>query len=55
MQASNILTNVAVLFLAVTVWDDMRKGGRVTAPRKTWLLVAALFAAISAVLEGFAH
>lgn len=50
MEAGNILTNVAILMIAATVWDDLRRGNRVTAAGKGWLLVAALFAGISAVL-----
>ncbi|MHC4399965.1 MAG: hypothetical protein ACYTG0_09820 [Planctomycetota bacterium] len=53
MDTSSILTNVAVFFLAATLWDDMRRGGRATIAGKTWLLVGCLFAAVSVVLEVF--
>ena len=51
MLAGNILTNVAVLLLAAAVFDDMRQGGRLTPARKTWLLVAAAFAAVGIAVE----
>ena len=51
MQASGILTCVAVLLLAATIWDDMRRGDRVTPARKTYLMVACIFALVSAVLH----
>ena len=51
MQASGILISIAVVFIAATVWDDMKKNGRITPARKTWLLVACLFAIVSAILQ----
>ena len=51
MQASGILTSVAVLFLAATIWDDLREHDRVTPARKTYLLVACIFAVVGAVLH----
>ena len=53
MIAPVILTNLAILLLVVTLWDDMRKSNRLTHARKTWLLVAAIFAAVSLVHEFF--
>ena len=53
MPAGNILTNVAVLLLAAAVFDDMRRGDRLTPARKTWLLIAALFAAVGIAVELF--
>jgi hypothetical protein len=35
------------------MWDDMRRGGRLTPARKTWLLVAAIFAIVSLVHQFF--
>lgn len=51
MGTSGILISVAVLLIAAAVWDDLRQGGRVTPARKTYLLVACIFAAVSAVLQ----
>ena len=51
MQASGILICVAILMLAAAIWDDLRHGGRVTPARKTYLLVACIFAVISAALQ----
>jgi hypothetical protein len=53
MGAETILTNVAVLFLAATVWNYLRQEERLTPARKTWLLVASIFAAISLILQLF--
>ena len=53
METATILTNVAILFVAAALWDDMRRGGRVTAAGKTWLLVACIFAAVSILLKLF--
>jgi low affinity Fe/Cu permease len=47
MTVPAILTNVAILLVLVAIWDDMRRGGRLTPARKTWLLVAAIFTAVS--------
>ncbi len=51
MDTSGILTNVAILFVAATVWDDMRRGDRLANTGKTWLMVACIFAAISIILK----
>ncbi len=53
MQTGSILTSVAIILLAATVWDDLRRGDRVTNAQKTYLLVAVLFAAISGLLQIF--
>lgn len=55
MQTGNILTNLAILFLAAALWDDLRRGARLTTARKTWLLVACIFAAVSLALQIFPH
>lgn len=51
MEAVSILTNVAVLLLAVAVWDDMKQHDRVTPMRKTLLLVAGIFSLVSVVVQ----
>ena len=51
MPASEILICIAILFLAATIWDDLRRGDRVTPARKTYLMVACIFALVSAVLQ----
>ena len=48
-----ILTNIAILLVLVTIWDDMRRNNRLTIARKTWLLVAAIFTIISLVHQFF--
>ena len=53
MIAPVILTNLAILLLVAAVWDDMRKEDRLTPARKTWLLVAAIFTAVSLVHQFF--
>ena len=53
MQAGNILTNIAIILLAAALWSDMRQGNRITPAVKTYLTVACLFAAISAILQAF--
>jgi hypothetical protein len=53
MLAGNILTNVAVLFLAAAVFDDLRQGDRLTPTRKTRLLVAAILSATGVAIELF--
>jgi uncharacterized membrane protein len=50
MHASGILICVAVLMLAAAIWDDLKCSRRVTPARKTYLLVACIFAVISAIL-----
>ena len=51
MPASGILTSVAVLLVAAAIWDDLRRNDRVTPARKTYLMVACIFALVSAVLQ----
>lgn len=51
MGAARILTNVAVLLVAMAVWDDLRRSGRLTIAQRTWLLVAAIFALVSGLLS----
>jgi hypothetical protein len=53
MGAETILTNVAILFLAATFWNYLREEDRLTPARKTWLLVAGIFATISVVVQLF--
>lgn len=51
MRASGILICVAILLLAAAHWDDLRRGGRATPARKTYLMVACIFALVSAALQ----
>jgi hypothetical protein len=53
MRAETILTNVAILFLVATVWNYLQQESRLTAARKTWLMVAGIFALISLILQLF--
>lgn len=53
MTIPAILTNIAILLVLVTMWDDMRRGNRLTTARKTWLLVAAIFTIVSLVHQFF--
>jgi hypothetical protein len=53
MGAETILTNVAILFLAATFWNYLREEGSLSPARKTWLLVAGIFALISVLLQLF--
>lgn len=51
MQAAGILTSIAILMLAAAIWDDLRSNERVTPARKTYLIVACIFALVNAVLH----
>jgi len=51
MQAAAVLTNVAIVLVAAAVWDDLRRGGRATPARNTWLFVACVFGVVSAALH----
>lgn len=51
MQAAGILTSVAILMLAAAIWDDLRGNDRVTPARKTYLIVACIFALVNALLH----
>ena len=53
MNAEMTLTNVAILFLVVTVWNYLQQEGKLTPPRRTWLSVAGIFAAVSLLLRIF--
>ena len=53
MQAGNILTNIAIILVAAALWDDLRRGGRIAPAPRTYLLVACIFALISAILQVF--
>jgi hypothetical protein len=54
MNASVVLTNVAVLLIAAALWDDMKRGGRLEPRRRTWLLTAGIFG-ISGILMALLH
>jgi hypothetical protein len=49
MNASIVLTNVALLLVVVSFWDDMKRGERLDPKHRTWLLTAGIFA-ISGIL-----
>lgn len=51
MAVNGILTSIAILFIAAVIWDDLRKNDRVTNTRKTWLLVACIFAIVSVIVQ----
>jgi hypothetical protein len=51
MHTTLILTNIAIVLLTAAVWDDMRRGERLTPARRTWLTVAGLFAIIGVLLQ----
>jgi len=51
MPVSLILTNVAILLLVATHWETLKANAQVTPSRRTFLLVAAAFALISAGLQ----
>ena len=53
MTVPLILTNIAILLVLLAMWDDMRRGNRLTPARKTWLLVAAIFTVVSLVHQFF--
>lgn len=50
MEASAMLTNAAIGFVALTVWSDLKANGRLTTRPRTWLLVAVVFAGVSIVV-----
>jgi hypothetical protein len=51
MGAQAILTNIAILFLVATFWSYLRQQSSLTPARKTWLLVATIFALVSVLLQ----
>ena len=51
VQANEILISVAILFLAAAHWDDLRQNDRVTPARKTFLIVACIFALTSVIMR----
>jgi hypothetical protein len=53
MNADTILTNLAIIFLALTVWNYLQQEGRLTPARKTWLTVSGIFAAVSLLVRLF--
>ncbi len=53
MRAGMILISIALLMLVAAVWDDLKRGGRMTPARKTYLMVASIFALINAILQLF--
>jgi hypothetical protein len=53
MNAETALTNVAILFLVVTVWNYLSQEGKLTPARRTWLSVAGIFAVISLLVRLF--
>lgn len=50
MHAKGILAVMAVAFLAAAAWRVRRDNGRIAPASKTWLMVAAVFALVSAWL-----
>ncbi len=53
MEAGDILTGAAILLVAGTVWNDLRRSDRLTAAQKTYLTVACIFAAMGIVVKVF--
>ena len=53
MGAQTILTDVSILFVVATVWNDLKEQDRLTPARRTWLSVAGIFALVSALLQLF--
>ncbi len=50
MYAKYILAAIAVLFCVLTVMD-VRKSGKLSAARKTQLMIAAIFFLVAALLQ----
>jgi hypothetical protein len=53
MGAEAILTDVAILFLAVTFWNYLQLENRLTPARRTWLSITGIFALVSILLQLF--
>ncbi len=51
MNVETILTNIAIIFLTVTVWNYLQQAGQLTPARRTWLTIAGIFAAVSLFLR----
>lgn len=51
MDAGRILISVSVILLVATIWEDLTRGSRMTPSKKTYLMIAASFAFINALLQ----
>jgi hypothetical protein len=54
MNASILLTNVALLLIALALLDDMKRSGRLEPRLRTTLLLAGIFA-IAGILTALSH
>ena len=53
MGAETILTDIGILLLAATFWNYLQLENRLSPARRTWLLIAAIFAMVSILLQLF--
>lgn len=51
MDTTTILTSLAIIFIVITMLDDLKKGGRLTPARRAWLMVAGIFAIVTIANE----
>jgi hypothetical protein len=51
MYAPTILLAVAAVLVVAALWNVARHGGRITVAARTWLIVAAIFVAVTTYLR----
>ena len=51
MNTAAIFTNLAVIFVALTLYDDLKRNDRLRPSHRTWLMLAGIFAIVGAVLK----
>jgi hypothetical protein len=51
MRTGAIFAGLSALFTALVLWDGRSGGHPITIKQRTWLLVAAIFALVSAALQ----